>query len=662
MATPVWKKLGLSGETELAFHFPRRYEDRARWLNPFEARDGEYVTCRGKIVAGKFARWRGGRSCFEAGFQPEGLFEVLQLAWYNMPFLKNVLPEGKELIVHGRLVISGKKRKINHPEFEAITHDASDSIHLNRIAPVYPATSGLNQRSIRAAVHDLLFQQKALFEEIHPVPPGYAGITEAMHGIHFPETWAQLESCRCRLAFDELFAMQVLLAHRRRQAMSWLKVRKPSTDDLCQKLLASLPFQPTGAQRRVFAEIDCDLNRARPMNRMVQGDVGSGKTLVAAHALLRTLQRGQNGAFLAPTETLAEQHYNNLSRLLEPLGVSVRVFTRNRKSGDAALFGRKGVVYVGTHALFQDKVELPDLGMGIIDEQHKFGVLQRQAFLAKGDHPDLLVMTATPIPRTLCLTLYGDLDISILDEMPPGRKPVRTVLRSREELPKVWDFIRKEMAQGRQAYVVYPVLEDNEKSDLKSVQAAFRELKEVFGEKEVVMLHGRMDSEEKTEKMRAFREKRSHVMVATSVIEVGVDIPDATMMVIEHAERFGLAQLHQLRGRVGRGDAQSYCVLVGGARSDESWQRLQIMEQTQDGFVLAEEDLKIRGPGNILGTEQSGLPPLRVANLSRDLKILSQARVVAAELMERDPDLNSHAELKKRLEIYWAAAGPQAAN
>ncbi|MDD5261915.1 MAG: ATP-dependent DNA helicase RecG [Methylacidiphilales bacterium] len=659
---PVWKKLGLATAEELLFHFPRRYEDRARWLNPFEAREGESVTVRGKIATARFARWRGGRNCFEANFQPDSQFEVLQLAWYNMPFLKNYLTEGKELIIHGKIVVSGKKRKIIHPEFELVAHDANDSIHLNRIAPVYPSTSGLNQRLIRNEIYGLLFREKVHFEEIHPVPPGFKEIGEAMCGVHFPETWEQLEECRRRLAFDELLAMQVLLAHRRRQAKSWHKVRVKPKLELCTELLKSLPFEPTKAQQRVFAEVDRDLERPQPMNRMLQGDVGSGKTLVAAHTLLRALESGKNSAFLAPTETLAEQHYQNLTRLLEPLGVSVRLFTRSRKSTDAALFGRKGVVYVGTHALFQEKVELPNLGLGIIDEQHKFGVLQRQAFLGKGDHPDLLVMTATPIPRTLCLTLYGDLDISILDEMPPGRKAIRTVLRSRPELPKVWKFIRKEMALGRQAYIVYPVLEENEQSELKSVQAAFREMKQLFGDKEVVMLHGRMDADEKAEKMRAFRQKQSHVMVATSVIEVGVDVPDATLMVIEHAERFGLAQLHQLRGRVGRGDAQSYCVLVGEAKSPESWQRLKIMEETQDGFVLAEEDLNIRGPGNILGTEQSGLPPLRVANLARDLKILAMAREVAAELGASDPDLARHPELKKRLEIYWSAAGPQAAN
>jgi ATP-dependent DNA helicase RecG len=326
------------------------------------------------------------------------------------------------------------------------------------------------------------------------------------------------------------------------------------------------------------------------------------------------------------------------------------------------LFTKNGIVFVGTHALFQEKSIIPNLGLGVIDEQHKFGVLQRRAFLAKGKNPDLLVMTATPIPRTLCLTLYGDLDVSVLDEMPPGRIEIKTVLRSEEELPKVWNYIKSEIQKGRQAYVVYPVLEESEKLDLKSVTQAFKELQEIFGPKEVIMLHGKMDPEQKMLNMAEFRNGKKHVMVATSVIEVGVDVPTATMMVIEHAERFGLAQLHQLRGRVGRSDLKSYCVLVGEPKSEESWKRLKIMEETQDGFKLAEEDLKIRGPGNILGAEQSGLPPLRVANLGTDMRLLSEARDYASKLMEKDPELKAFPALRERLKSYAVFAEHRTAN
>jgi ATP-dependent DNA helicase RecG len=666
VAESVAEKLGLEKTEDLLFHFPRRYEDRTRWLDPLTVNADEWVLVHGKIESPKVARWRGGRGgSFELTLRAPDDDYVIPLVWYNMPFLKTYLTGGRELIAYGRVTVSGKKRRIVHPEFELTDSGDGADIHLNRIVPVYPSTSGLSQRGIRQAVFELLFKDSVTFPEIHPVPDGMVSISEAMRGVHFPESFAQQEACRRRLAFDELFAMQVLLALRRREAKQFTKVRAADVqrEPLREKFLQSLTFTPTRAQSRVFAEIDRDLAAPRPMNRLLQGDVGSGKTLVAAYAMLRTLERGENAALLAPTETLAEQHYRNLLRLLEPLNVSVRIFTRNKKSGDAALFDRqRGIVYVGTHALFQEKVELENLGLGVIDEQHKFGVDQRRAFLAKGNHPDLLVMTATPIPRTLCLTLYGDLDVSVLDELPPGRKTIRTVLRAAPELPKVWAFIKKEIAADRQAYIVYPLLEESEKMDLKSVKAAYLEMQKIFGEREVVMLHGKMDADEKSAAMTAFRHGQRHVMVATSVIEVGVDVPTATLMVIEHAERFGLAQLHQLRGRVGRGAAQSYCVLVGDPKTPEGWQRLKIMEESQDGFALAEEDLKIRGPGNILGTEQSGLPPLRVASLGRDMQLLSLARDAGTRLIDEDPLLMNYPALRERLEKFRFSADPKGAN
>jgi len=635
----VVSKLGLPGPEDLLFHFPRRYEDRTHWLNPLTASPEDWVVVHGKIESPKVSRWRGGRGSFELVLHAPDDAYAIPLVWYNMPFLKTYLTEGRELVAYGKLAISGKKRKLVHPDFELVTHDDHDNIHMDRIVPVYPSTSGLNQRSIRQATHELLFKQDIRFPEIHPVPQGLVDMNEAMRGIHFPESFEQQEECRRRLAFDELFAMQVLLTMRRREAKQHHKTRGINRENLCEQFLQALPFTPTQAQSRVFREIERDLDAPRPMNRLLQGDVGAGKTLVAAYAMLRTLERGENAALLAPTETLAEQHYRNLYKLLEPLGVSVRIFTRNKKSTDAALFGKnKGIVYVGTHALFQEKVELENIGLGVIDEQHKFGVNQRRAFLAKGNHPDLLVMTATPIPRTLCLTLYGDLDVSVLDELPPGRKPIKTVLRAAEELPKVWQFIRKEITADRQAYIVYPLLEESEKMDLKSVQAAYKEMQKVFGEREVVMLHGKMDPDEKSAAMNRFRSGQCHVMVATSVIEVGVDVPTATMMVIEHAERFGLAQLHQLRGRVGRGAAESTCVLLfEEPLTDTAKQRLKVIYETTDGFEIARQDLLIRGPGEFLGARQSGVPLLRFADLERDVALIEQARDAADELLRTDP-------------------------
>jgi len=652
----LWQKLGYEQEAGLILHFPRRHEDRRQWKDPFACAEGEWVTTRGKIAAVKASRWRGGRACFQATLQPQGSYEGLELYWFNMPFLKTSLTVGKELIVHGKIQVVKKARRLTHPEFEIVRPDEDPAIHLDRLTPVYPLREGVGQRPLRRMIHRLVMERPLDFPEVHPVPPGYPAAAEALRAYHFPESAQALEQARKRLAFDELFAMQVLLAERRRVARQALKVRPPVRRDLCGPFLSALPFLPTGAQQRAFAEITRDLEGSRPMQRLLQGDVGSGKTLVAAHALLRTLERGQSGALLAPTETLAAQHAKNLRALLEPLGVVVQLWTRHHRPEEVPLLDRSGVVHVGTHALIQESVRLPGLGLGVIDEQHKFGVAQREAFLRKGGQPDLLLMTATPIPRTLCLALYGDLDVSVLDEMPPGRKPVKTVLRSPQELPRVWDFIRREAASGRRAYVVYPVLEESEKHDLKSATTAYEELRGVFGSEQVVMLHGRMDPEEKQARMRDFAEGRAPVMVATSVVEVGIDVPEATMMVVEHAERFGLAQLHQLRGRVGRGAQQSYCVLVSDAAAEESWARLKVMETTQDGFVLAEEDLKLRGPGNLLGTEQSGLPPLRVASLMRDLPLLHQAREMAAALVAEDPGLKAHPGLRQRLGGYWAEA------
>lgn len=652
----LWEKLGYAEESGLLTHFPRRYEDRCQWRNPFECAEGEWATVRGRIISAKGTRWRGGRSSFQVLLQPEGQFQGLELVWFNMPFLKTSLTPEKELIVHGRIQKNKKTVRMTHPEFEVVRRDEDPAIHLDRLTPIYPLREGVGQRQVRRAIYRLVIEGTPDFADLHPVPQGFPGAAEALRNIHFPESPGQLERARRRLAFDELFAMQVLLAERRRLSRQAVKHRPPPRHDFCGPFLQALPYPPTGAQQRAFAEIRTDLSGAQPMQRLLQGDVGSGKTLVAAHALLCCLERGESGALLAPTETLALQHARNLSALFQPLGVEVRVWTRSQRPEETPLLDRGGVVHIGTHALIQESVRLPGLGLVVIDEQHKFGVSQREALLRKGGQPDLLLMTATPIPRTLCLALYGDLDISVLDEMPPGRRPVKTVLRGTAELPKVWEFARKEAEAGRQTYVVYPVLEESEKHDLKSATAAYEQLCGIFGSEQVVMLHGRMDSAEKQARMSDFAAGRARIMVATSVIEVGVDVPTATLMVVEHAERFGLAQLHQLRGRVGRGPYPSYCVLVSDAAQEESWARLKVMESTQDGFVLAEEDLKLRGPGNVLGTEQSGLPPLKVANLHRDMPLLQQAREMATALVAADPGLKAHPGLKARLAAFWPEA------
>ncbi|MEM6600196.1 MAG: ATP-dependent DNA helicase RecG [Verrucomicrobiota bacterium] len=651
-AHAVWTKLGYKSSHELIAHFPRRYEDRSRWEDPFLCKLDQPVTVQGEVLAVKSTRWRGGRSVFEVILQPAGLLQELGLTWFNMPFMKNVFKEGDQVVLFGKISEGKNGRRMIHPEYEVIKQHDEPRIHLNRVTPVYPLVSGVYQKTVRTAIYAELFSEDFKVSEFYQAPDPYMSRLEAVRKIHFPDSMDELEPARKRLAHDELITMQTVMAVRRQRTVRQRKDRPAPVQDLVPKFLHHLGFEPTGAQHRVFSEIDRDLSRHYPMHRLIQGDVGSGKTIVAAYALVRCLESGKNGAMLAPTETLATQHAENLRKILAPLGIEVLLWTRTTKPvAGESLQSAGSIVYVGTHALIQESAVLENLGLGVIDEQHKFGVAQRHALMQKGQHPDLLVMTATPIPRTLCLTYYGDLDVSVLDEMPPGRKLVKTVLRAQSDLKKVWKFIRQESSHGRQAYVVYPLLEESEKLDVRSVQAAFSELKGVFGDDQVVMLHGKLESAEKQRRMQAFKQGKFSVMVATSVIEVGVDNPNATMMVIENAERFGLAQLHQLRGRVGRGPDQAYCVLVGEPKNEDAWKRLAVMEKTADGFEIAEADLQIRGPGDILGTEQSGFP-LKIVNLVKDMDMIEPCRRLVQNILNEDPDLSHHPGLYKRIKPF----------
>lgn len=659
----LWTQLGYRELQDLLWHFPRRYEDRRNSVDPFQAPLGEPLVVRGRIESARLSRWRGGRACLEVRMIPQGRIDDLTLVWYNMPFLKTHMKEGKELFVYGKLSEHKNGIRMVHPEHELIRSGEDEQIHLNRITPIYRLSGSVRQKQLRREIYRLLDQEDWACPEVYPVPDGLVELRAALASIHFPASWENYRSARRRLVFDELLFMQLALGLRRQAVRALAKERSESCLDLVGPFLEKLPFAPTGAQKRVMEELDEDLKRPYPMNRLLQGDVGSGKTLVAAYALLRTMEAGNNGALMAPTETLAVQHYHHLKERFEGLDVDVLLMTATRKDEMPSLFGGRPCLFVGTHALFQEGADLGRLGLGVVDEQHKFGVGQRQRFLRKGEHPDLLVMTATPIPRTLCLTQYGDLDVSILDELPPGRDPVRTVIRSRNQLSKVWDYIEGEMQDGRQAYVVFPLLEESESQDMKSAKEGFRELQERFGADRVVMLHGQMKPEEKAAAMEAFSEGRCRVMVATSVIEVGVDVPQATMMVVEHAERFGLAQLHQLRGRVGRGKDKSYCVLVGNPKNPEASERLAVMERTQDGFEIAEEDFRLRGPGDIAGTRQSGSwGRLLLADPVRDHELLMEARRYAGRLLDQDPGLRSNPGLRERLDQLGMESGSEAAN
>ncbi|GAB4241844.1 MAG: ATP-dependent DNA helicase RecG [Candidatus Methylacidiphilales bacterium] len=656
-AEAILAALGLDRAEDLVFHLPRRYEDRSRWVDPQTCREGDPLTVAGEIVRVKFARWGARRCSLDVWLQPEGSLGQVRLSWFNMPYLRTAYPEGKRIIAHGTVSRTKGDVRLFHPEVEPWEEGAEARIHVDRIVPIYPLVEGVGQKGLRRLIYETVSGWEGFTDDpLAGTDLKVADRTWAYRQIHFPDSWETLEKARYRLVFEELFLLQTVLACRRHRTLEAKRPRGKARMDLVGPWKASLPFELTAAQVRVCGEIDRDLEQTRPMNRLLQGDVGSGKTAVAVHAMLRALERGETAAFLAPTETLGQQQAAVLRRWLEPLGVRVELWTRTSKPGDAGLFASVPTVHVGTHALLEERVNLGKLGLAVIDEQHKFGVLQRGALLAKGDQPDLLVMTATPIPRTLCLAYYGDLDISVLDSSPAGRGRVKTVVRTREHLPAVWDFMKKELAAGRQAFVVFPVIDESEKADLKALASGAEELKKVFGAEAVRVLHGRMKSEEKETVMAEFRAGQFGVLAATSVIEVGVDIPNASLMVVENAERFGLASLHQLRGRVGRGAATSYCVLIAGDEG-AGRQRLEVMERTGDGFVVAEEDFRQRGPGDILGTAQSGLPPLVVSDLLRDGDILAEAKRRAESLVVEDPDLIGHPGLRRRV-AKWLESGP----
>ncbi len=669
----LWlQKLGIQDRRDLLFYLPRRHEDRTRSLELDGSRIGQSLVVRGVVQQSKSAWWRGGRGVFEVAIllNPESITEpltsdllkrrLLRCRWYGMPFLKKSLCQGRELILYGKLFKDKEGLLMTHPEFEILDSSEDSTIHLNRLTPIYPLTEGVPQRGIRALLYREIMERPIEVAEFYPVPSDLISLQEAMPNAHFPEDPKVLQASMRRLVYDEFFILQCVLAQRREGRKKILKERAPRKMELGKEFLAQLPFQPTQAQRRVITEIERDLENPIPMHRLVQGDVGSGKTLIAVYAMVLAVERGQHAALMAPTEILAEQHFLNLRRWLEPLGISVGLHTSAKKKSDRSpmdtpeiqqtLFRGKGSVTVGTHALLFDSFVTEQLGLVVIDEQHKFGVMQRLTLVQKGQNPDVLVMTATPIPRTLGMTLYGDLEVSVIDELPPGRSPIVTLCRKEDELPKVWAFMRKQVEEGRQAYVVYPLIDESEKVEAKAVQTEYERIIPLMTPHRVGLLHGRLKADEKEAVMKEFRAGNIKVLVSTPVIEVGVDVPNATLMVIENAERFGLAQLHQLRGRIGRGAHKSYCALIGEAKSLEGWQRLKVMEETCDGFKIAEKDFAIRGPGNIFGTEQSGLPPLRVGDFLRDFDLLQRSRKDAGELLKRDPELKAFPQLKRQLD------------
>ena len=665
-------RLGIHTVGDLLLHAPRRYEDRRKFITIRELELGKSATVFGKIIAAGVKRFRGGaRSVYE--FVIEDGSARLHCRWWNLPFLERIFAVGDEVMVFGRPNLL-KPRTMDHPETEKVEGGDDVTVHINRVVPVYPLTEGLPQRSVRSflwrAVEEFAGQvgepeprlvlvgtveqgrkgageSVSLSPQLPGSPASFQTRAEALRALHFPAEIADAERARRRLALDEFVALQLEI-QRRRQNLERNARAFPCGGDnrLMKPFLAALGFKMTGAQVRVLRELRADLAGPVPMRRLLQGDVGSGKTVVAAGAALMALESGCDVALMAPTEILAAQLHRNLAGWFGPLGIAVDLRTANHRpgaepgplSGELRLGARPpesgavGRLLVGTHALLEDSVGLGKLGLVIIDEQHKFGVAQRETLLRKGRDggrfPHLLVMTATPIPRTLGLTLYGDLDVTLLDEVPAGRGRIRTHVRDAAALPKVWQFVRSELEKGRQAYVVYPRVSESDRDEVKAVTKEFARVQQELAPHGVGLLHGQLRAEEKDLVMASFRSGTTKVLVATSVIEVGVDVPNATVMLIEDAEQFGLAQLHQLRGRIGRGAHESHCILVAEQKTDAAKARLKVLAETTDGFALAEADLRLRGPGELIGRQQSGVPEFRFGDLRGDRDLVELARAL----------------------------------
>ncbi|MHB1125994.1 MAG: ATP-dependent DNA helicase RecG [Bacillota bacterium] len=642
----ILHKLGINTVEELLYHIPRRYEDRRQIKNLSSMIPGNTETVHGKILAVDVLAPRRGLTVTKAAISDGTM--IAYAVWFNQPYMKQQLKKESDLLVTGKVRRNFGTTEIMVVDYEVL--DGRDSLHGGRIVPVYPLTEEVGQRRLRSVIYQALQSSAPLVQDLLPawlrVKYQLMGTPDALWNIHYPGEMRDQERARRTLAFEELFLFQLGLQKFRR-------IKRADTGGIAHKgaagrmeeFIRRLPFALTGAQRRVLKDVLGDMGIPRPMSRLLQGDVGSGKTIVAVAALYQAVISGYQSALMVPTEILAEQHYLTIRDLLHPLGVRVELLVSGMPRSereDRLECIREGTaqVIVGTQALIQEKVQFASLGLVVIDEQHRFGVRQRSSLQQKGSVPDVLVMTATPIPRTLALTLYGDLDLSVIDELPPGRRQVITRFYPEKKRGDVYELIRQELGKGRQAYVVCPLVEESEILQVEAaVQMAERLQEEVFPQHHVGLMHGRLKMDEKESVMTAFRRGEIQVLVATTVVEVGVDVPNASVMLIEGAERFGLAQLHQLRGRVGRGPYASYCMLLGKLPTPEARGRIAVMTKTNDGFVIAEEDLKLRGPGEFFGTKQHGLPELRVANLVTDADLLETARMEARDLLLKDPDL-----------------------
>jgi len=651
------QRLGIRTVGDLLYHVPHRYLDATTVMPLARAAIGQDVTCVGRVVSTGVLPTRRGLRVFRAVLKDDS--GLLECAWPGRPFLERQIKKGQLLLVTGPVRYYHGKQLVPREFIVLAEPDDENESNPGLVLPVYPATEGLTHRQIRALVQQHLNELLPLVTDPHP--PAFRAthnlieLRPALELMHRPKKVEDAELGRRRLAFDELFDQQLVQARARHLAKrSRAGIRFTLKRELTTRLKENLPFELTGDQRHAVREITDDMTAPLRMHRLLMGDVGTGKTVVALFAMLLAAENDYQAAIMAPTELLAEQHGATLTRLLEPLAIRPELLLGRMSAAEKSAVRERIAsgaprIVVGTHALIQESVTFRKLGLAVIDEQHRFGVEQRAALVEKGDAPDVLLLTATPIPRSLALTLYGDLDVTQLRERPPGRGSVKTALRTDVARSKIYEFIRSECAAGRQAYVVYPVIDESERADLKAATSMAEKLAKTFAEFRIGLVHGRMKADERDATMRGFRDNAVNILVATSVIEVGIDVANATVMLIEHAERFGLAQLHQLRGRVGRGTAASHCILLSD--SPEAAPRLQAFCETTDGFKIAELDLHERGMGELTGARQSGGVPLRYANLETDLPLLDAARTAAAAMIATDPALEwrEHAAYRERI-------------
>ncbi|PIQ95285.1 MAG: DNA helicase RecG [Nitrospirae bacterium CG_4_10_14_0_8_um_filter_41_23] len=661
-------RLGIKTVKDALYYLPYRYEDRSNIRKISDLRYGNTETVFGKVISAEVIRLPGRNlKIFELTINDGS--GLLKGKWFNQPFMKKNFKVGHEVLLCGsvkRNPYRGIGFEMDNPEYEIVSDDGDPLIHTNRVVPVYRVTSGLSVRQIRSIMFNIL---TTCIKDVSDTIPAeiinrtaLPDLSQSLSQIHFPDSYVDVEllnrgvsDFHKRLAFDELFMLELGLAVMKRGSILKKGIAFNPGGTFLKRLMEVLPFRLTRAQENVFNDIIRDMKRPYPMNRLIEGDVGCGKTIVALMAMLTAAECRYQSALMAPTEILAEQHYINIYRMIEDLGLKLCLLTGSMKDRPLNKIASGEIdMVVGTHALIQEGVVFKNLGLVVIDEQHRFGVMQRALLRRKANNPDVLVMTATPIPRTLALTLYGDLDYSVIDELPPERRPVTTLLFNSKQKDYIYRIIKEEVKKGRQVYVVYPIIEESEKTDLRSAIIGKNALEKFFPEFKVMLLHGRMKAQEREEIMASFKQGEIDILVTTTVIEVGVDVPNATLMLIIHAERFGLSQLHQLRGRIGRGSYQSYCILLAyEPYREEAKRRLDIMVKSNDGFRIAEEDLNIRGPGEFFGTRQSGMPDLRIANIIRDGMLLSKARREAFSIIDRDPDLKGFPLLRKSLETFW---------